>query len=365
MSKKLNLLVVSMLTLPINSAFAVPVSAPANYPADYQKIIDAANKEGKVVIYSTTDTAAAAPIIKEFEMLYPDITVEYNDMNSTEIYNRYISEQASFSGSGDIIWNSSMDTGLKLAIDYAQPYHSPEANNLPNWAVWKDTVYGTTYEPLVFIYNKRLIKPEETPTSHAALATLIKSQTNRFKNKVTTYDIEKSALGFMLAVEDMKNDANYIEHLKDIASAGMVVQSSTGTMLERVSSGENLIGYNILDPYAKTRAEKDLSLGIAYPTDYTLVLSRVIFISKQAKNVNAAKLWLDFLLSQKGQDILANQANITSIRDDINGDNDIAGTTKMLGNALKPIPVDETLLEYLQQNKRLDFLKQWRSLTGK
>lgn len=361
MSKKLNLLIASMLALNIGAALA----APENYPTDYQKIIDGAKKEGKVVIYSTTDISAAAPIIKGFETLYPGISVEYNDMNSTELYNRYISEQASSSGSGDVVWSSAMDTGLKLATDYALPYKSPEAGKLPSWAVWKDTAYGTTYEPLVFIYNKRLIKEDEVPKSHTELGALVKAQPDRFKNKVTTYDIEKSALGFMLSVEDMKNDPKYFENLKDIASAGMVVQSSTGTMLERVSSGENLIGYNILEPYAKTRAAKDPSLGIAYPTDYTLALSRVMFISKQAAHPNAAKLWLDYLLSQAGQDIVANQANITSIRDDIPGDNDIAGTTALLGNALKPIPIDESLLEYLEQNKRLEYLKKWRATAGK
>ena len=37
---------------------------PAGYPADYQKRVDGAKKEGKVVIYSTTDTKAAAPLIQ-------------------------------------------------------------------------------------------------------------------------------------------------------------------------------------------------------------------------------------------------------------------------------------------------------------
>lgn len=50
------------------------------------------------------------------------------------------------------------------------------------------------------------------------------------------------------------------------------------------------------------------------------------------------------MLSEKGQSILANQADIPSIRNDIEGKNDIDGMTKMLGNALKPIPVDETLI---------------------
>ena len=37
---------------------------PGGLPADYQKRVDGAKKEGKVVIYSTTDTKAAAPLIQ-------------------------------------------------------------------------------------------------------------------------------------------------------------------------------------------------------------------------------------------------------------------------------------------------------------
>ena len=95
------------------------------------------------------------------------------------------------------------------------------------------------------------------------------------------------------------------------------------------------------------------------------MLSRVSFISQQSQNSNAAKLWLDYVLSEKGQSILANQADIPSIRNDIEGKNDIDGLTKVLGKALKPIPVDESLLEYLQPKKRLDYIKQWREAAGK
>ncbi|SQC36594.1 ABC transporter, periplasmmic iron binding protein [Klebsiella pneumoniae] len=70
-------------------------------------------------------------------------------------------------------------------------------------------------------------------------------------------------------------------------------------MMERVSSGENLIGYNILGSYAEARAKNDPSLGIAYPKDYVLVLSRVSFISQESEHPNAAKLWLDYVLSEK------------------------------------------------------------------
>ncbi len=99
------------------------------------------------------------------------------------------------------------------------------------------------------------------------------AEADKFKGKVTTYDIEKSGLGFMLAVQDSRGRRELFCRLANIAKGGLTVQSSTGTMMERVSSGENLIGYNILGSYAEARAKNDPSLGIAYPKDYVLVLS--------------------------------------------------------------------------------------------
>ena len=63
---------------------------PQGYPADYAKIVDAAKKEGKVVVYATTDAAAAQPLLKDFQVAFPGISVEYSDLNSTELYNRFI-----------------------------------------------------------------------------------------------------------------------------------------------------------------------------------------------------------------------------------------------------------------------------------
>src|SRR5207244_3916017 len=107
-------------------ALAQPV--PAGYPADYAQTIAAANKEGKVVIYSALDTKAAQPLVKDFQALFPGIKVEYNDMNSTEMYNRFIAEVASGQGSADVMWSSAMDLQVKLVDDgQALTYASPEA----------------------------------------------------------------------------------------------------------------------------------------------------------------------------------------------------------------------------------------------
>src|ERR1051325_9681180 len=99
---------------------AAPVRAqevPAGYPASYAETIAAAKKEGKIVIYATTDTASADPLIKDFKTLYPFLSVEYSDMNSTELYNRFLAETAAGTGTSDLLWSSSMDLQMKLVAD--------------------------------------------------------------------------------------------------------------------------------------------------------------------------------------------------------------------------------------------------------
>ncbi len=334
---------------------------PAGYPADYAQTIAAAKKEGKVVVYSALDTKAAQPLIKDFNALYPEIKVEYTDANSTEMYNRFIAESASGQGSADVMWSSAMDLQVKLVDEgQALAYKSPEAGKLPGWAVYKDQAYGTTYEPAVFIYNKRLVTPEEVPQDHAAFAKLINTKVDKFKGKVTTYDIEKSGVGFMFVVQDAKYFPGMKELEKGFGATQYKVYSSTGNMLEKVSSGEHLLGYNVLGSYALVRAKKDPSLGVVLPKDYTLVLSRVLFIGKQAKNPNAAKVWTDYVLSQRGQKLIGSDVELFSIRNDVDAEFTAAKLNQQLGNNVKPIPVSSEIVTYLDSKKRLEFLGNWK-----
>ncbi|MGZ3181957.1 MAG: ABC transporter substrate-binding protein [Telluria sp.] len=353
------------MALAVSIATGAWAQVPAGYPADYQKIVDAAKKEGKLVIYGATDSKAAQPLIKDFNAQYPGITVEYNDMNSTEVYNRFISESAAGGNTADVMWSSAMDLQVKLAADgYALQYKSVETPKLPAWAVFNDMAWGTTYEPAAIVYNKRLVSDKEVPHTHAEFAKLI--ATDKFRDKVTTYDIEKSGVGFMFMTQDAQDNAQFPQLEQAFGTARVRVQSSTGTMLERISSGENLIGYNVLGSYALVRAKTDPSLGVVLPKDYTLVMSRVHFINKAAKHVNAAKLWTDYILSHRGQQVIANESKLFAIRPDVKGETTSADLIAQVGEKnLKPLPINQTLLDYLQPAKRMAFLKRWKETGGK
>ncbi len=344
------------------AAFAADV--PAFYPADYAKVIEAAEKEGKVVIYSATDAAAAQPLLKAFAKAFPKITVDYNDLNSTELYNRLIAEAAA-GGTGDVLWSSAMDLQIKLAQDgYAMTYASPEKPKLPGWSVYKDQAYGTTFEPVVFVYNKRLLPEAQVPKTHDEFVHALTDKKAALTGKVATYDPERSGIGFAY----LSNDQQYFPGLWDLAAAlgGVSVKfpSSTGTMLERISSGEHVLGYNMIGSYAFIRGKRDPNIGVIYPQDYTAVSSRVMLIPAKAKNPNAAKVFLNYVLSLDGQKAIAD-SGLFAMRDDVEGEATAKALKQKLGDRLKPIPVDDSTTQYLDQTKRLAFLKTWQDAVAK
>jgi iron(III) transport system substrate-binding protein len=341
---------------------AVSAQAPQGYPADYSKIVDAAKKEGKVTIYATTDAVAANPLIKDFQALYPGVQVEYTDLNSTELYNRFIAEAAAGAGTADVLWSSAMDLQVKLVNDgQATEYASPEIPSLPKWAVWKNQAYGTTYEPIAFVYNKRLVPAGDVPQTHNDLLNLLNSKPDFYKGKITAYDPERSGVGYLFVNEDVKNFPQAWDLFKAFGKEQIKLYTSAGAMMERVTSGEHLIGYGIFGSYALGRSKKDPNLGIILPKDYTLVTSRVAFIPKGAKRPSAAKLFLDYLLSKRGQTIVGNQAELYSLRADVDGEATLKKVTELVGDKARPVPLGPDLLTNLDTAKRLDFLKKWQA----
>lgn len=319
-------------------------------------------REAKVVVYAATDQDVVQPLIDDFEALHPGVRVEYHDMNSNELYRRFVAELAE-GGNADVVWSSSMDLQVKLVNDgHAQAHHSPETAALPSWAVWKNEAFGTTYEPAALVYNTRAIVPDEVPDTHAALLRLLASQPERFMGRLITYDPANSGVGMLLHSQDAHaNPTAFWQLARALGEGEAILDVATSAMIDRIASGEALIGYNLLGSYALARSRSEPAIGVMWPRDYTLVLSRVAFISRQARHPEAAKLWLDHLLSDHGQTLLAEKAGLFSVREGTERTNTASGLQKQLGDSFRPIPIGSGLLTYLDQAKQRAFLRRWNS----
>lgn len=327
--------------------------------------LEAARREGSVLVYGTLDRHLAEPLVAAFEGRHPGVRVEFHDMATAQAYERFRTESAA-GPSADVVWSSAMDLQMKLVNDgYAQAHHSAETTALPSWAVWREEAYGTSFEPTALIYNTRLLAPGEVPSTHPELLRLLTQQRERLAGKVGTYDPQRSGVGFLLQTQDEQaNPVVFWSLTRALGAAGVVTLPNTADMLGKVATGEMLLAYNTLGAYSFSYARGDPRVGVKLLQDYTLVMSRVIFIARGARHPNAARLWVDFVLSRQGQELMARHGNFFSVREDLPGGSDAAELRERLGAAARPISLGTGLLTYLDQMKKGNFLRQWNAITA-
>ena len=318
-----------------------------------------ASLAGTVVIYAAADLQVIEPLIVDFEQTHPDIKVEYHDLQTTDLYHRFLKE-AGTGSKADVVWSSAMDLQMKLVNDgHARPHRSDETKALPSWAKWKDEAFGTTFEPVCFAYNRELQTAEQVPQSHAELARVLKEHPERYRDRLATYDPHRSGLGYLLHSQDLEaNPVVFWNLIQQMVSVGLSIESTTTQMLDRIISGKSELGYNVLCSYAHARANTDSRIGSVMPRDYTLVMSRIAFISRYAPHPDEAKVWLDYMLSRRGQTIFS-LIGLHSVRSDVEGEASAASLRKRLGNAFRPIVLNTGLLTYIDQSKRELFLQHW------
>ena len=348
----------------IGWACGVAAQVPAGYPASYQQLVSAANREGKLVVYSVTSSVPA--LLQDFRSLYPGIELEYVALDTGPLYDRVLGESAAGS-TADVVWSSAMDLQMKLVADgHAARYDSPEAANIPGWALWRNEAFGSTFEPVGFVYNKDQIAPHEVPRTRAELMKLAKESPARFDNRITAFDPEKSGLGYLLLTQDAQAApaGQFWELAATLGSMHVYRGTGSGAQFERLAKGESVLGYDLLLSYATGRIRKDLpNLGVVLPLDHTLVVTRVMFISRHARHPHAARLWVDYLLSKRGQQQLA-AADLGSLRRDVDDAFTPAALQQRLGDAVKPIAVGPALVTSLEASRRRDFIERWNAAIG-
>lgn len=326
---------------------------------DVADLVARAKKEGKVAIYTSTDEAQGLPIVEAFKQAY-GIAVDYNGIGTTDVYNRVISEAAANQVGADIAWTSSMDLQVVLASKgLLDVYKSPEAGNYPSASNYNNIVYGTSIEPVAMLYNKNLLKPEWVPKSRADLVKLLQEHKADLKGKVCSFDPEKSGIGFLLAVTDLRNTKNFWDLAKAFGAVDGKVYGSSGAMREKVVSGEHVLGFNVIGSYAMQWAKESPVVGFAFGSDYTAAFQRVASVTKNAPHPAAGRLFLDFLLSEKGQAIGASKG-VPPMRAGYKGELDAEALGKIIGSNVRLIPVDEKLSDNLNLKMRAEFFQNWK-----
>ena len=293
---------------------------PDYYPADYQEIIDASKEEGgELTIYSNTGEENWAPIFRDFQKKFPWVEkVSANDLDSDEVFQKYLSEQSTGSSPADlIVTNAAVGWANFAARDgVIAEYESPEVAELPEFAELLPNVFAMSTDPQTIAYNTELVP--EAPTGIADLAELAEASPDVFQDKITVRDPE-SSFGYTVTEAYTAANPDGWDALETVLPYTRA-ETSSGTQMEKILAGEYVAGFLISGgPAFPVVDDSDGLVDVVYPDDGTVMLPRGIGIAAEAPHEATAQLFVDFLMSEEGQFAVA-EGGLSSYREGVEGE---------------------------------------------
>lgn len=314
----------------------------------------------QLIIYSTTDTSVFEPVIADFNELFPNVKVKYVELEARPLYERFLEEEQIRGSSADLLLSSAMDLQVKLVNDgFAAPHVSDNALDVPRWANWRNEAFGVTFEPVVMVFNRNLMEGRTIPSSRSELLRALRVDREFWKNRIGTYDVAKSAVGYMIASQDARSGDDFGALVEAMRDADVMKATTTSQILDALESGRIAAGYNLLGSYASAKAEGSPHILVVYPEDYTLAVSRTAIIPKSAPNSYVSHVFLEYMLSRRAQLILTKESKLNAVRPEVATRIGDLVRTDSSGDQLRPISLGPGLLVYLDEQKRERFLHLW------
>lgn len=335
-------LLLACLALPAAAQEAVQSFGPQDAPA-------------RITLRTTTDIANFAPTVEAFLAAHPGIALDYEQWGSNNLYARTARDCVAGVPGADIVISSGVHQMVKLVNDRcAAPWYSEETRRLPASLRWRDEIWGISREPAVMVYNRDLVPAGQVPRTRFDLLDVLRRDDSAFAGRVATYDIEASGLGFLFAFMDSQEATTFGALMEAFARSDVVATCCSAEIIGGVAQGKYLLAYNVLGSYARTEAEKNPTLGIVAPQDYTLVLSRAAILPGAEARPEAGA-FLDFILSGPGQLTMA-ASHLAPSGGGAESDGD--GEDKDSVNRL--IPLAPSLLVAMDRAKVEGFVARWR-----
>jgi len=283
----------------ILAALAAPSAADAEAYRPDPALVAAAKKEGQVLVYTTLIVdQIVRPLIRAFQAQVPGIDVKFVRADSVALVVRMTNEAKANRTQADI-WQLVDGVGPLVEAGIAGTLDLPNAKGLP--AVYADPNrrwVTTNLAVRSLAYNTTLVPPAQAPRGYADLLH------PRFKGKFAWNPNSVSgAYGFIGTVLRHMGEDKGTAYLRALAKQQITpVPMAIRAVLDRVIAGEYAIGLEMNGTHAHISAS--LGAPVAWvPLDPVSMTLQAAGTTAKAPHPNAARLFLDFMISRAGQQV--------------------------------------------------------------
>ncbi len=263
------------------------------------KLVEAARKEGEVILYTTQIVdQIVRPLIKAFAAYVPGVQIKYVRANGTALVVRMTNEARAGRVQADL-WCLVDGVAAIMKGGLVDEFDLPNAHGLPPAMIdsnrrWVALNLGVRSAA----YNTQLVPKEHAPRGYQDLLD------PRWKGKIVWNPVSMTGgWGFISTVIKGMGEEAGMAYLRALAKQEIVpLPIAIRAVLDRVIAGEYAIGLEMNNTHAAISAAQGAPVKWVplNPVSETVQVAGVV---KNAPHPNAAKLFLDFMISRTGQNI--------------------------------------------------------------
>ena len=266
----------------------------------------ASSGKNKLVIYTSMKESLIGGIVEGFKKKYPDIEVDYQSAGAGKLMAKIAAEKQSGHILADVIWTSEVPDFYKMKSDGVLENYKPSvfAELVNPFDDYDGTFTAARLGTLGIAYNT-----DKIPTAPAQWADLTKSD---FTNAFGIADPALSGTSYM-SIALLQKQFGW-EFFEKLSANQTRIGKGAGQVIDDTSSGE-LSACLAVDYITNNKVKKGAHAALAYPPEL-LVVPIPVAIFKDSNNLDAAKKFVDYLLSQEAQTMIANEGTLP-VRNDV------------------------------------------------
>jgi len=281
---------------------AIAWAAPARAQT-LDALISGAKAEGRLVLYASAATQQLQMYLTAFNKRYPFIKTEYFRTDKQKLVTRVLLEEQNKQRLADLVHTSVIETHILKKRGALSRYIPMESASFPSQYKDPEGYWTSVYASGTLMgFNTRQVKKAEAPKSYEDLLN------PRWKNVM---GIDNTKIEWFYMLLKLKGRS----FMEKLAAQNPQVMAGNTNLLNLLAAGEFGIMAGVYEYSVDNMKNKGAPvdwLGLEPVITYTVAAS----LPSQPPHPFAAKLFIEWLLSKEGQEVI-NQYGRVPIRDDI------------------------------------------------
>ena len=288
------------------SPAAAQVAAPT--PEQWAAIEAAAVKEGKIAVYHDINPSGAEQLANAFRKDKPGIELEMTRLSSSSLIERFATEFAAGRNLADIVISfpdERMLDGMKTG--WMASWIPPELKAFPPAVNYKNQnmLYNIQSTREVIVWNTQKVKAADAPKEWADLLD------PKWKGKVGMNPPWRSVV--IQGIVAYWEKVGLGDTAAKLKANNVRFFEGSGGVIQAVIRGDVHIA-ELTDIPLNPALSDGAPLGFVYPKSGTTLAKSYIFVTAKAPHPNGAKVFANWLLTAKGQELLQKFGGLSATR---------------------------------------------------